>query len=87
METKRLTARRCSGIKEGYWSMARKDELVQRLGKFEDICEDPDELRRRMAELEDKIAELMDPETAQRCREAEQARAKAENSAAWVEMI
>ena len=28
----RLTAPRCSGIKSGYWSTAKKDELVQHLG-------------------------------------------------------
>lgn len=28
----RLTAQRCSGIKTGYWSTAKKEELVQRLG-------------------------------------------------------
>ena len=27
----RLTAQRCSGIKSGYWSTAKKDELVQLL--------------------------------------------------------
>lgn len=31
----RLTSERCSGIKEGYWSSAKKDELVQRLGWIE----------------------------------------------------
>lgn len=28
----RLTAQRCNGIKTGYWSPAKKDDLVQRLG-------------------------------------------------------
>lgn len=32
----RLTALRCSGIKSGYWSTAKKDELVQRLGQYEE---------------------------------------------------
>ena len=31
----RLTSERCSGIKEGYWTNAKKDELVQRLGWIE----------------------------------------------------
>lgn len=31
----RLTSERCSGIKEGYWSSAKKDELVHRLGWIE----------------------------------------------------
>ena len=32
----RLTAQRCSDIKTGYWSTAKKEELVQRLGQYED---------------------------------------------------
>lgn len=63
-QNKRLTRARCNGIKIGYWSMARKDELVQRLGKYEDICEDPDELRQQIAELEHRIDELIDPQAA-----------------------
>lgn len=30
-----LTCERCSGIKSGYWSPARKDDLVQKLGAIE----------------------------------------------------
>ena len=41
----RLTAQRCSGIKEGYWSTAKKDELVQRLGQYEDTGLAPEEIR------------------------------------------
>ena len=41
----RLTAPRCSGIKSGYWSTAKKDELVQRLGQYEDIGLTPEEIR------------------------------------------
>lgn len=36
---KRLTAERVNGIKTGYWSAAKKEELVQRLGAFEDMAE------------------------------------------------
>lgn len=32
----RLTHERCNGIKSGYWSPAKKDELIQRLGEYED---------------------------------------------------
>lgn len=32
----RLTSERCSGIKSGYWSPAKKEELIQRLGEYED---------------------------------------------------
>ena len=40
----RLTAPRCSGIKSGYWSTAKKDELVQRLGQYEDTGLTPAEI-------------------------------------------
>lgn len=42
---KRLTAVRVNGIKSGYWSSAKKEELVQRLGKFEDIGYEPEVLQ------------------------------------------
>lgn len=42
----RLTAVRCSGIKTGYWSPAKKDELVQRLGAYEDTGLTPEEVKR-----------------------------------------
>lgn len=32
----RLTHKRCNGIKTGYWSAAKKDELIQRLAMYED---------------------------------------------------
>jgi len=35
----RLTAQRVNGIKTGYWSAAKKDELIQRLGELEDAAE------------------------------------------------
>lgn len=41
----RLTAPRCSGIKSGYWSTAKKDELVQRLGQYEDTGLTPEEIQ------------------------------------------
>jgi len=31
----KLTYERCNGIKTGYWSAAKKDELVQKLGAIE----------------------------------------------------
>ena len=45
----RLTALRCSGIKSGYWSTAKKDELVQRLGQYEEYEDTgltPEQIRR-----------------------------------------
>ncbi len=47
---KRLTAQRVNGIKTGYWSPAKKDELIQRLGKYEDLGMEPEEIRRRLKE-------------------------------------
>lgn len=41
----RLTAQRCSGVKSGYWSTAKKDELVQRLGQYEDTGLTPEEIK------------------------------------------
>ena len=35
----RLTSKRVNGIKSGYWSTAKKDELIQRLGQLEDEAE------------------------------------------------
>ena len=34
---KRMTSERVNGIKSGYWSPARKEELVQRLAEYENI--------------------------------------------------
>ena len=41
----RLTAPRCNGIKSGYWSTAKKDDLVQRLGQYEDTGLTPEEIK------------------------------------------
>jgi len=40
----RLTHRRCSGIKTGYWSPAKKDELIDRLAMYENTGADPEHL-------------------------------------------
>ena len=52
----RLTAQRCNGIKTGYWSPAKKDDLVQRLGPYEDIGLEPAEIMKRLKDAE-KAAE------------------------------
>ena len=44
----RLTAKRVNGIKSGYWSPAKKDELVQRLGKYEDTGMESEELQKSL---------------------------------------
>ena len=41
----RLTFERCNGIKTGYWSPAKKEDLVQRLGAYEDTGLDPEDFR------------------------------------------
>lgn len=51
----RLTSQRCSGIKSGYWSTAQKDELVQRLGKYEDIGLTPEEITARLSAQETMV--------------------------------
>ena len=33
-----LTSERCNGIKQGFWSAAKKDALVQRLGPIEHVA-------------------------------------------------
>lgn len=45
----RLTAPRCNGIKTGYWSTAKKEELVQRLGQYEDIGLTPEEITAQLS--------------------------------------
>ena len=52
----RLTSKRVNGIKSGYWSAAKKDELIARLAEYEDTGKTPEEIRgfeetaRKMAE-------------------------------------
>lgn len=42
----RLTSERCNGIKTGYWSPAKKEELVQRLAEYENTGLEPEEIKR-----------------------------------------
>ena len=51
----RLTAPRCSGIKSGYWSTAKKDELIQRLGQYEDTGLTPEEITARLSAQETMV--------------------------------
>lgn len=41
----RLTNLRVNGIKTGYWSPAKKEELVQRLAAYEDTGLEPEEIK------------------------------------------
>lgn len=40
----RLTNERSNGIKTGYWSPARKDELIERLAEYENTGLTPQEI-------------------------------------------
>lgn len=41
----RLTSKRVNGIKSGYWSAAKKDELIARLAEYEDTGKTPEEIK------------------------------------------
>ena len=41
---KRLTQRRMNGIKTGYWSVSKKDDLLARLAEYEDTGLEPEEV-------------------------------------------
>lgn len=43
-ESERLTKRRVSGMKSGYWTSHKKEELVERLAAYEDTGLSPEEL-------------------------------------------
>jgi len=42
---KRLTLERVNGIKTGYWSPAKKDELIDRLAQYEDLGLEPEQIK------------------------------------------
>ena len=44
-ENDRLTHKRANGIKTGYWSPNKKEELVQRLAAYEDTGLEPREIQ------------------------------------------
>lgn len=43
---KRLTSERMNGIKTGYWSPAKKDELIQRLAAYENTGLEPEQIEK-----------------------------------------
>ena len=52
----RLTHERSNGIKTGYWSPARKDELVERLAEYENTGLTPEEIEQME---KDRFAEVL----------------------------
>lgn len=42
---RRLTFKRVNGIKTGYWSPAKKDELITRLAQYEELGFSPEDLK------------------------------------------
>jgi len=43
-ESERLTHERVNGINHGYWSAAKKDELIERLAAYENTGFSPEEI-------------------------------------------
>lgn len=50
----RLTQKRVNGIKTGYWSASKKDELVTRLAEYEDTSLEPAEVLQLKKESEER---------------------------------
>lgn len=46
----RLTSRRVNGNKKGFWSPAKKEELIERLAEYEELGLTPAEMREILAE-------------------------------------
>ncbi len=59
-QTKRLTARRVNGIRTGYWTAAKKEPIVQKLGEYEDTGLEPAEIR-ELAEEKARASMWTDP--------------------------
>lgn len=55
---KRLTAERMNGIKTGYWSASKKEELVQRLAEYENIGLEPEEIRKQIQQYREMDRKL-----------------------------
>lgn len=50
----RLTQKRVNGIKTGYWSASKKDELAARLAEYEDTGLEPAEMLQLKKESEER---------------------------------
>lgn len=63
----RLTHERANGIKTGYWSPSKKQDLVDRLSEYEDTGLTPEQIRQiddLYAEKCREVAELRERDTA-----------------------
>lgn len=63
----RLTHERVNGIKTGYWSSSKKQDLVDRLSEYEDTGLTPEQIRQiddLYAEKCREVAELRERDTA-----------------------
>lgn len=49
-ENERMTHKRANGIKTGYWSPNKKEELVERLAAYEDTGLEPQEIQALVAQ-------------------------------------
>ena len=59
-ENDRLTHKRANGIKDGYWSTATKERLVQRLAEYENTGLEPLEIMQLLTEVARLIKEVHD---------------------------
>ena len=50
-KNQRLTHKRANGIRQGYWTSANKNELLQRLAEYEDTGLEPDEIREMVSKV------------------------------------
>ena len=50
----RLTHERNNGIKSGYWSPEKKEELVQRLAAYENTGLEPKEIQDMIERMQDR---------------------------------
>ena len=58
MAATRLTGKRMNGLKFGYWTWAKKDEIVQRLGEYEDSGLTPRQIMLIIEAVPDLVKEI-----------------------------
>ena len=59
----RLTHERCNGIKTGYWSAAKKEELIQRLAAYENTGLEPNQIEAMVGHNTALIEQLAEKES------------------------